>query len=178
MSRYSGRRYARCKVYFLAQPQCLGTRIVMIAQHPWSGLDCYVAKALRVDQQARDLRDSDSVLGADLRIFRNIDFDTRLRIRAQQQTRKNKYPKNRISQHIAISPVGVPKARVAQGLASDTPQPANQRPKMDPSVAAAHHRTPKKADRNVCAAEEGWLILAARTPPFRNSCAGAALAAH
>src|SRR5215471_16456998 len=105
MSRYSSRRYARCKVYFLAQPQCLGTRIVMIAQHPWSGLDCYIAKALRIEQPARHLGASDSVLGADLRILRNIDFDARLRIRAQQQTRKNKYPKNRVSQHFAISPV-------------------------------------------------------------------------
>src|SRR5215471_5585821 len=33
----------------------------------------------------------------------------------------------------------VPKARVAQGLASDTPQPVDQRPNIDPSVAAAHH---------------------------------------
>src|SRR5262249_41144514 len=97
MSRYSNRRYAWCKVYRLAQPQCLGTRIVMIAQHPWSGLDCYIAKALRIQQPARHLGASDSVLGADLRILRNIDFDTRLRIRAQKQTRKNKYPKNRVS---------------------------------------------------------------------------------
>jgi hypothetical protein len=27
----------------------------MIAQHPWSGLDCYVAKALRIEQPARHL---------------------------------------------------------------------------------------------------------------------------
>jgi hypothetical protein len=33
----------------------------------------------------------------------------------------------------------VPNARVAQGLASDTPQPVDQRPKIDPSIAAAHH---------------------------------------
>jgi len=62
----------------------------MIAQHPWSGLDCYVAKALRIQQPARHLGASDSVLGADLRILRDIDFDARLRVRAQQQTRKNK----------------------------------------------------------------------------------------
>src|SRR5262249_51588558 len=103
MSRYSSRRYAWCKVYSLAQPQCLGTRIVVIAQHPWSGLACYVAKALRIEQPARHLSACDSVLGADLRILRNIDFDARLRIRPQQQTRKNKYPKNRVSQHFAIS---------------------------------------------------------------------------
>src|SRR5262249_58142762 len=97
MSGYPSRRYARCKVYSLTQPQCLGTRIVMIAQHPRTGLDCYVAKALRIEQPACHLGASDSVLGADLRILRNIDFDARLRIRAQQQTRKNKYPKNRVS---------------------------------------------------------------------------------
>src|SRR5262249_12564773 len=97
MSRYSSRRYARCKVYSLAQPQCLGTRIVVIAQHPWSGLDCYVAKALRIEQPPRHLGASDSVLGADLRILRTIDFTTRLRIRAPHQTRTNNDPKYRVS---------------------------------------------------------------------------------
>jgi hypothetical protein len=62
----------------------------MIAQYPWSGLDSYIAKALRIEQPARHLGASDSVLGADLRILRDIDFDARLRVRAQQQTRKNK----------------------------------------------------------------------------------------
>jgi hypothetical protein len=82
----------------------------MIAEHPRGGLDGDVLKALRIQQPARHLGASDSVLGLDLRILRNIDFDTRLRIRPQQQTRKNKYPKKRIFQHIAISP-----AAVAQG---------------------------------------------------------------
>jgi hypothetical protein len=103
MSRYASSCYARCEVYFLAQPQPLVTRIVVIAQHPRSGLDSYRLKALRIQQPARHLSASDSVLGLDLRVLRNIDFDARLRVRPQQQAGKNKYPKKRIFQHMAIS---------------------------------------------------------------------------
>ena len=66
----------------------------MIAQHARSGFDSYVLKALRIQQPARHLGAGDSVLSPDLRILRNIDFDTRLRIHPQQQTGKDKYPKS------------------------------------------------------------------------------------
>src|SRR5262245_9086131 len=62
----------------LAQPQGLGTRIVVIFQDPWSGLDCHVLKALRIEQAARHLCPSDSALGADFRIFGKVEFDAPL----------------------------------------------------------------------------------------------------
>src|SRR5262245_16052712 len=88
----------------LAQPQGLGTRIIVIFQDPRSGLDCHVLKALRIEQAARHLCPSDSALGADFRILGKVEFDTSLRVQPQQQTRKNQYPKKRIAKHVWISP--------------------------------------------------------------------------
>jgi len=75
----------------------------MITQHPRSGLDRYSLKALRIQQPARDLGARDTVLGSDLRILRDVDFNARLCIRPQQKTRKNKYPEKRICQHMRFS---------------------------------------------------------------------------
>jgi hypothetical protein len=72
----------------------------VVAQHPRSGLYCYRLKALRIEQSARHLGAGDSVLSLDLRILRNIDFDARLRVRAQQQPGKDKNPEKRIFQHM------------------------------------------------------------------------------
>ena len=44
---------------------------------------------------------SDPVLGSNLRIFCNVNFDPGLCIYSQQQTRKNEYPKKRVFKHIA-----------------------------------------------------------------------------
>src|SRR6516164_5714482 len=101
MGRNSSSRYAWCKVYRLTQPQCLGTGIIVIAQHPRGRLNGYVSQTLRIQQKARHLRASDPILGSDLRILCNVKFDPGLRIYSQQQTRKNEYPKKRVFEHIA-----------------------------------------------------------------------------
>src|SRR6516165_10204570 len=101
MGRNSSSRYAWCKVYRLTQPQCLGTGIIVIAQHPRGRLNGYVSQTLRIQQKARHLRASDPILGSDLRILCNVKFDPGLRIYSQQQTRKNEYPKKRVFKHIA-----------------------------------------------------------------------------
>src|SRR6516225_4347296 len=72
----------------------------MIAQHPRGGLNGYVSHTLRIQQKARHLPASDPVLGSDLGILCNINFYPGLRIYSQQQTRKNEYPKKRVSKHI------------------------------------------------------------------------------
>src|ERR1700730_13962984 len=100
MGRNSSSRYARCKVHLLTQSQCLGTRIIMIAQHPRGGLNSYGLQTLRIQQTACNLRASNPVLGSDLRIFCNVNFNAGLRIYSQHQTRKNEYPKKRVSKHI------------------------------------------------------------------------------
>src|SRR6516162_10961597 len=73
----------------------------MIAQHPRGGLNGYVLQALRIQQKARHLPASNPILGSDLRILCNVNFDPGLRIYFQQQTRKNEYPKKRVFKHIA-----------------------------------------------------------------------------
>src|SRR6516162_7037501 len=73
----------------------------MIAQHPRGGLNGYVLQTLRIQQKPCHLRASDPVLGSDLRILCNVNFDPGLRIYSQQRTRKNEYPKKRVSKHIA-----------------------------------------------------------------------------
>jgi hypothetical protein len=68
----------------------------VIFQDAGGGLDCHALKTLRIEQPARYLCTSDSALGANLRILGKVEFDTPLRVQAQQQPRKNQYPKKRI----------------------------------------------------------------------------------
>jgi hypothetical protein len=60
----------------------------MIFQDPRSGHDCNLLKAMRIQQPARHLSASNSVLGGDPRILGKVDFNTPLRIHTQQQTRR------------------------------------------------------------------------------------------
>jgi hypothetical protein len=71
----------------------------MIFQDAGGGLDCHALKALRIQQPACYLCPSNSALGTDLRILGKVEFDARLCVQSQQQTRKNQYPKKRIVQH-------------------------------------------------------------------------------
>ena len=76
----------------------------MIGQHPRSGLDLHILKALEVQQPARHLRASDSILRTDLGVFGNVGLDTPLRIGPQEEAWKDKHPKKRIFEHSPVSP--------------------------------------------------------------------------
>jgi Tat protein secretion system quality control protein TatD with DNase activity len=58
-------------------------------------------KALGVQQPARNLRASDSILRTDLRVFGDIGLDTPLRIDPHEEAWKDKHPKKRIFEHFA-----------------------------------------------------------------------------
>ena len=68
----------------------------MVAQHSERGFDRHTLQTLRVQKLARDLRTGNAAERANLRILGKVEFDTPLRVQAQQQTRKNQYPKKRI----------------------------------------------------------------------------------
>ena len=75
----------------------------MISQHPRCGLDLHILKAARVQQPARHLRASDSILRTDLGVFGDIGLDTPLRIGPQKEAWKDKHPKKRIFEHSPVS---------------------------------------------------------------------------
>jgi hypothetical protein len=65
----------------------------MIGQHPWGGLDLHILKPAGVQQPARHLRASDSILRPDLGVFGDIGLDTPLGIDPQEEAWKDKHPK-------------------------------------------------------------------------------------
>jgi hypothetical protein len=76
----------------------------MIAQDPWRGLNGHVVKSLRLEQATRHFSARNPILRGHLRIFGDVELNTRLRVEAEQQARQHKHPEQRVLEHVDLPP--------------------------------------------------------------------------